>query len=124
MYGGGNEAADKEEFLRQQQQHQNSQYNFNYYPGEASNPAAPAVAAPEYPTASSGVTSQFNQYGQSASSTASAPAPFGQSASGAFDNVDISRNNQKFSGGTPFETVHEYVSVSNKVRKSEVYLSA
>ena len=122
MYGGGNEAADKEEFLRQQQQHQNSQYNFNYYPGEASNPAAPAVAAPEYPTASSGVTSQFNQYGQSAPSTA--PAPFGQSASGAFDNVDISRNNQKFSGGTPFETVHEYVSVSNKVRKSEVYQSA
>jgi hypothetical protein len=36
----------------------------------------------------------------------------------AFDNVDISRsNNQKFSGGTPFETVHEFVSISNKVRR-------
>ena len=44
---------------------------------------------------------------------ASSSAAF--SGSNAFDNIDISRNGNRFSSGTPFETVHEFVSVSNKV---------
>lgn len=123
MYGvGGND--DREEFLRAQQQQQQqpggSQYNFDYYAGatEASLSSAPAgpTVTPEYPTASTSTTSQsqFNQFNHSASTgSATNAAPF--STGGAFDNIDISRNNSKFSSGTPFETVHEFVSVSNRV---------
>lgn len=47
-------------------------------------------------------------------------ASFGGGGGGApFDNVDISRGPSKFSSGTPFETVHEYFSVSNKVQTGE-----
>lgn len=125
MYGGGSHyEAEQEEFLKQQQQQQQqpggSQYNFNYY-DPSGIPAAPSSVTPEYPTVAptSGLASgQYNPFSHSASTGSVGPAPSAARSAGmsAFDNIDISKNNQKFSGGTPFETVHEFVSVSNKVR--------
>lgn len=112
MYGVGT-GDDREEFLRSQQQQGGSQYNFNYFSG-AEAPVVPSVT-PEYPTASTSTAAQ-SQFNHSASTgSATNAAPF--AAGGAFDNIDISRNNSKFSGGTPFETVHEFVSVSNRVNR-------
>lgn len=119
MYGTGSD--DREEFLGgnpQQPQQQGSQYNFNYYGGATAEPstANPSVA-PEYPTAAAtGTPSQFNQFSHSASAGSTANAAAFTTGS-AFDNIDISRNNSKFSSGTPFETVHEFVSVSNRVKQ-------
>lgn len=116
MYGGSGHGyeAEQEEFLKQQQQQgQSSQYNFNYYDPSATM-APPSTVTPEYPTASTAsAQSQFNQFSHSASTGSAAGITGGGMA--AFDNIDISRGGQKFSGGTPFETVHEFVSVSNKV---------
>ena len=110
MYGGGGgvggNEAENEEFLKQQQS-SSTQYNFNYYDSSTIPPASSVT--PEYPTASTGA--QFNQFSHSAS----AGSATGRAS--AFDNIDISRN-KKYSGGTPFETVHEFVSVSNKVKRS------
>lgn len=115
MYGHNETGGDREEFLKQQDQ--NSQY---YYGGmgdstTATISAGPTAGAAGYPTTS---TSNYSSTSTSAAQTQF--NQFGSTASGAFDNVDISRNNQqqqKFSSGTPFETVHEYFSVSNKVKK-------
>lgn len=88
--------------------------DFNYY----SQPAQPEYpgqfsqgSQPQYPQAQTSSLSPPNQYAFSGSA--------GNNNMQAFDNVDISRggggNFNKFSGGTPFETVQEFVSVSNKV---------
>lgn len=123
MYGGSGHGyeAEQEEFLKQQQQGQSSQYNFNYYDSSATMAppsTGPSTLTPEYPTASA--QSQFNQFSHSAS-TGSAAGMTGGGMT-AFDNIDISRGGPKFSGGTPFETVHEFVSVSNKVTSSIIMI--
>lgn len=84
-----------------------NEYNFNYNAG--------AVNSGYYGQQESQQPQQtpFQQQGYSTSGNPSA----GFSTSNAFDNVDISRNGNRFSSGTPFETVQEFVSVSNKVRR-------
>ena len=100
----------------------NSEYNFNYnaeYDGGHSAGASgyygqhqPAQQPTPQPIYSTGPMTGANL-------TGSQSAAGGFSASNAFDNIDISRNGNRFSSGTPFETVQEFVSVSNKVKLGE-----
>ncbi len=99
----------------EEKQYQYSGGDFNFY-------SQPTPQQPEY------LGQQSNpQYPQAAqASTLSPPNQYAFSGSAgsnvAFDNVDISRSNSnRFSGGTPFETVHEFVSVSNKVRRGILF---
>lgn len=97
-----------------------NEYNFNYGSTENSassggyygQQAASASAAPPFHP------QQAHQpiYSTAGSSSVNPSVGAGFSASNAFDNVDMSRNGNRFSSGTPFETVQEFVSVSNKVK--------
>ena len=124
MYQPQNEAEKKEENYDYNSGAVGSNDNFNYYSQPQSHSQAYAQAplnpqvAPEYPTHS--VQFGNNPFSASANLT-SGSTGIGTGNVNSFDNVDISRNN-RFSGGTPFETVHEFVSVSNKVSNIKMKL--
>lgn len=88
-----------------------NEYNFNYSAGAVNSGVADSANSGYYGQQQP-QQSHFQQQGYSTNANPSA----GFSTSNAFDNVDISRNGNRFSSGTPFETVQEFVSVSNKVR--------
>lgn len=93
---------------------QDSGDNYNYYSQSQNQQQQqqPFITATTGPTPTTG----YPTFATSASSPPQAH-PFSAN-SNAFDNVDISRsgNGNRFSSGTPFETVHEFVSVNNKVK--------
>lgn len=94
-----------------------NEYNFNYNAAEYSNNTAGTEGFSLYGQQQQPVQGQGQQqYSTGFPSSTNNPttAPF--SNSNTFDNIDISRNGNRFSSGTPFETVHEFVSVSNKVK--------
>lgn len=95
-------------------QHSNQQYNYDYNYGSTSAPANDNFNFYSQPQSHGQVQSQI-PFQSSSLNSGVAPSAAGSQFGGAFDNVDISRAGKRLSGGTPFETVHEFVSVSNKV---------
>lgn len=93
-----------------------NEYNFNY---NAANNTAVTEGYSLYGQQQQQPVQGQQQYSTGFPSSTNNPttAPF--SNSNTFDNIDISRNGNRFSSGTPFETVHEFVSVSNKVKNRE-----
>ena len=100
-----------------------TEYNFNYnagtsgagsnsvnsgYYGQAHQPQQPHQPLQSQPIHQQAIFSTGQMAG--------GPSSSGFGASSAFDNIDMSRNGNRFSSGTPFETVQEFVSVSNKVK--------
>lgn len=108
---------DEKEYLNgySQQPVQPVDYNYlhnsSYAPAQLQHPLYPQAQAQTQPA-----QGQFQAQAHYAGNMNSAvpPSAFGTSNANAFDNVDISRGG-RLSGSTPFGTVHEFVSVSNKV---------
>ena len=92
-----------------------NEYNFNYNAAEYSNTAGTEGFSLYGQQQQQPVQGQ-QQYSTGFPSSTNNPATAPFSNSNTFDNIDISRNGNRFSSGTPFETVHEFVSVSNKVK--------
>lgn len=119
---------DEKEYLTAGQQSEEINYNYggqtvnSPYAQSFGQPQSHAHVQPQHPLypqpQPQAQTAQQDYFSGGAGINTNISANSNAFQGNAFDNVDISRGSGRLSGSTPFGTVHEFVSVSNKVKNS------
>lgn len=111
MYGSEIERDEKEYLTGYQQQQQQQQQPMDYNNYSQNSNSFP-TAQPQHPLHSQTTPNYAGNFGNTLNYQAT--SNLNTNNLNSFDNVDISQGG-RLSGSTPFGTVHEFVSVSNKV---------